>query len=151
MRDKKMTENTKSHRICAMNSTTQSLMLKISLKRLANIQHRMFVTAIATALLNLGHAQSDTGDVEDAMRNLTKAMKIYVALHGTNHRIVAANLNYLGYAYQQMGMVEKGKEELERAVEIMKQYSPLHPGNNHDWYNESSASHRTYITHKLQI
>lgn len=91
----------------------------------------MFVTAIATALLNLGHAQSDTGDVEDAVRNLTKAMKIYVALHGTNHRIVAANLNYLGYAYQQMGMVEKGKEELERAVEIMEQYSPLHPGNKH--------------------
>lgn len=129
--NKKMAENTESHRICEMNSTTQSLMRKISLKRFANIQRRMFVTAIATALLNLGHAQSDTGDVEDAVRNLTKAMKIYVALHGTNHRIVVANLNYLGYAYQQMGLVEKGKEELERAVEIMEQYSPLHPGNKH--------------------
>ena len=113
-----------------INSTTHSLMRKIYLTRLVNVQRRMFVTAIATALLNLGHAQSDTGDVEDAVRNLTKAMEIYVALHGKNHRIVAANLNYLGYAYQQMGMVEKGKKQLERAVEIMGQYSPLHPGNN---------------------
>lgn len=90
----------------------------------------MFVTAIATALLNLGHAQSDIGDVEDAVKNLTKAMEIYVALHGKNHRIVAANLNYLGYAYQQMGMVQEGKKQLERAVEIMNQnYSLSHPGN----------------------
>ena len=87
-------------------------------------------TAIATALLNLGHAQSDLGDVGDAVRNLNKAMKIYVALHGKKHRIVAATLNYLGYAYQQMGMVQEGKKTLERAVQIMKQnYSPSHPGN----------------------
>ncbi|KAL9972982.1 hypothetical protein ACROYT_G019383 [Oculina patagonica] len=85
--------------------------------------------AIATALLNLGHAESDLGDVEDAVRNLTKAMNIYEALHGKNHRSVAATLNYLGYAYQQMGMVQEGKEKLERAVEIMNQnYSPSHPG-----------------------
>ena len=89
----------------------------------------MYFTAIATALLSLGHAQSDIGDVEDAVKNLTKAMEIYIALHGKNHRIVAATLNYLGYAYQQMGMVEKGKKQLERAVEIMEQYSPSHPGN----------------------
>ena len=86
-----------------------------------------YVTAIATALLNLGHAQSDIGDVEEAERNLTKAMDIYVALHGKNHRIVAAILNYLGYVYQQMGMVQEGKEKLERAVEIMKN-SDFHPG-----------------------
>ncbi len=66
------------------------------------------------------------------MRNLTKAMNIYEALHGKNHRSVAATLNYLGYAYQQMGMVQEGKEKLERAVEIMNQnYSPSHPGNKH--------------------
>lgn len=117
--------------MCTIISATQGLMPMIYLKRLANVQRRTYVTAIATALLNLGHAQSDTGDVEDAVKNLTKAMEIYVALHGKNHRIVAANLNYLGYAYQQMGMVEKGKKRLERAVEIMEQYSPLHPGNKH--------------------
>ena len=91
----------------------------------------MCVTAIATALLNLGHAQSDIGDVEEAVKNLTKAKEIYVALHGENHRIVAANLNYLGYAYLQMGMVKEGKEQLERAVQIMGQYLSLHPGNKH--------------------
>ena len=106
-------------------------MRKIYLKSLANLQRRMYVTAIATALLNLGHAQSDIGDVEDAVKNLTKAKEIYVALHGEHHRIVAANLNYLGYAYQQMGMVEKGKKQLERAVDIMDRYPPLHPGNKH--------------------
>jgi len=106
-------------------------MRKIYLKRLANLQLTMCVTAIATALLNLGHAQSDIGYVEDAVKNLTKAMEIYVALHGKNHRIVAANLNYLGYAYLQMGMVETGKKQLERAVEIFGQDSPLHPGNKH--------------------
>ena len=84
-------------------------------------------------MLNLGYAQTDLGDVEDAVRNLTKAMRIYEALHGKNHRIAAATLNYLGYAYQQMGMVQEGKKKLERAVEIMKQnYSPSHPGNERD-------------------
>jgi len=83
--------------------------------------------------LNLGHAQSDIGDAEDAVKNLTKALEVHVALHGEKHRIVAANLNYLGYAYQQMGKVEKGKEQLEMAVEILEQYSPSHPGNKHWW------------------
>ena len=67
---------------------------------LVNVQIRMCVAAIATALLNLGHAQSDIGDLEEAVKNLTKAMEIHVALHGENHRVVAANLKYLGYAYQ---------------------------------------------------
>jgi len=104
-------------------------MPKLYLKRLANVKRLMCVTAIATALLNLGNAQSDIGDVEDAVKSLTKALEIHVALHGKNHRIVAANLNYLGYAYQQMGKVEKGKKLLEMAVKILGQYSPSHPGN----------------------
>ena len=80
--------------------------------------------------MNLGHAQSDVWNVEDGERNLTKALKIYKALHGENHRIVAATLNYLGYAYQQMGRVQEGKKMLERAREIMdKNYSSSHPGN----------------------
>ena len=69
------------------------------------------------------------GDIDDAVRNIEKALDIYQALHGKNHRIVAATLNYLGYAYQQMGMMQEGKKELERAVEIMEHYSPIHPGN----------------------
>ena len=109
-------------------------MRKMYLIRLPNVQCRMYVTALATALLNLGHVQSNIGDVEDAVKNLIEAKEIYVALHGENHRIIAATLNYLGYAYQQMGKVEKGKKQLERAVEIMEQYSPLHPGNKHLCY-----------------
>lgn len=86
--------------------------------------------AIATALLNLGHAQSDVWNVGDAERNLTKALKIYKLLHGENHRIVAATLNYLAYAYEQLGRVQEAKEMLERAVEIMdNNYLPSHPGN----------------------
>ena len=69
------------------------------------------------------------GNVEDAEMNLKQALDIYKALHGENHRIIAATLNYLGYAYQQMERVKKGKEILERAVEIMEKYSPPHPGN----------------------
>ena len=88
-----------------------------------------FLTAIATALLNLGHAQCDVGDVDEAVRNIEKALDIYKALHGPNHRIVAAALNYLGYAYQQKGMVQEGKKELEKAVEIMEHYPHIHPGN----------------------
>ena len=67
--------------------------------------------------------------MEDAERNLNKALQIYKELHGENHRIIAANLNYLGYAYLQMGKVQKAKETLERAVEIMDNFSPPHPGN----------------------
>ena len=67
--------------------------------------------------------------MEDAERNLNKALQIYKELHGENHRIIAANLNYLGYAYLQMGKVQKAKETLERAVEIMDNLSPPHPGN----------------------
>lgn len=81
-------------------------------------------------MLNLGHAQSDVWIVDEAEKNLTKALKTYEALHGENHRIVAATLNYLSYAYQQSGWVQEGKELVERAVEIMdKNYAPSHPGN----------------------
>ena len=80
--------------------------------------------------MNLGHAQSDVWNVEDAEKNLTKALKVYKALQGENHRIVAATLNYLGYAYEQSGKVQQGKEMLEKAVGIMdKNYPPSHPGN----------------------
>ena len=68
-------------------------------------------------------------NVQDAEINLKKALDIYKALHGENHPIIAATLNHLGYAYQQMGRVRKGKEILERAVKIMDKYSPPHPGN----------------------
>lgn len=67
------------------------------------------------------------GDVDEAVRNIEKALDIYKALHGPNHRIVAAALNYLGYAYQQKGMVQEGKKELEKAVEIMEHYPHIHP------------------------
>ena len=67
--------------------------------------------------------------MDDAERNLNKALQIYKELHGENHRIIAANLNYLGYAYLHMGKVQKAKETLERAVEIMDNLSPPHPGN----------------------
>lgn len=67
--------------------------------------------------------------MEHAVRNLKKALQINKDLHGENHRIIAATLNYLGYAYLQMGKVQKAKETLERAVEIMDNLSPPHPGN----------------------
>ena len=70
------------------------------------------------------------GNVEDAEKNLNRALEINTALHGRNHRTVAATLNYLAYVYQQMLRVREGREILERAVEIMKtNYSPSHPGN----------------------
>ena len=84
---------------------------------------------IAIALLNLGQAQIDTGNVENAERHLNRALEIYREIHGENHRIIAANLNYLGYAYLQKGQVLKAKETLEEAVKIMDSYSPSHQGN----------------------
>ena len=70
------------------------------------------------------------GNVEDAEKNLTRALDINTALHGGDHRTVAAFRNYLAYVYQQMLRVREGREMLERAVEIMKtNYSPSHPGN----------------------
>lgn len=87
------------------------------------------LTVIATALLNLGHAQSEEGSVKEAEGNLTKALDIYRKLHGENHRLIALTLNYLGYVYLQMGQVWKAKETLERAVKIMNNHSPSeHPG-----------------------
>ena len=81
--------------------------------------------------MNLGHAQSDVWNVEDAEKNLTKALKVYKALQGENHRIVAATLNYLGYAYELSGKVQQGKEMLEKAIGIIdKNYSTSHPGNS---------------------
>ena len=84
---------------------------------------------IAIALLNLGQAQIDTGNVENAERHLNRALEIYKEIYGENHRIIAANLNYLGYAYLQKGQVLKAKETLEEAVKIMDSYSPSHQGN----------------------
>ena len=67
--------------------------------------------------------------MENAERHLNRALKIYKKTHGENHRIIAANLNYLGYAYRQQGQVWKAKETLEKAVKIMDIYSPSHQGN----------------------
>ena len=79
--------------------------------------------------MNLGQAQIDTGNVENAERHLNRALQIYREIHGENHLIIAANLNYLGYAYLQKGQVLKAKETLEEAVKIMDSYSPSHQGN----------------------
>ena len=79
--------------------------------------------------MNLGNAQSDTGSVENAETNLIRALEIYIEIYGENHRIIAANLNYLGYAFLQKGQVWKAKETLEYAVKIMDNYSPSHQGN----------------------
>ena len=79
--------------------------------------------------MNLGNAESDTGSVENAERNLIRALEIYKEIHGENHGIIAANLNYLGCAYLQKGQVWKAKETLENAVKIMDNYSPSHQGN----------------------
>ena len=93
-----------------------------------------FVTARATALLNLGHAQSDVGDVDDAVRSLREALDINKEIHGSNHRIVAANYNYLSYGYLQMGMVPQAKKELLNALKVMHHYSRFHPGNKRHCY-----------------
>ena len=94
-----------------------------------HIQFYCQLTVFATVLLNLGHAQSEEGSVKEAEGNLTKALDIYTKLHGENHRLIALTLNYLGYAYLQMGQVWKAKETLERAVKIMNNHSPSkHPG-----------------------
>ena len=84
---------------------------------------------MATALLNLGNAESYTGKVENAENNLNRALKIYKEIHGENHPIIAANLNVLGYVYLQKGQVWKAKETLENAVKIMDNYAPSHQGN----------------------
>ena len=84
---------------------------------------------IATALLNLGNAESYTGNVENAKRHLIRALRIYKEIHGENHPIIAANLNYLGYAYLQKGQVWKANETVETALKIMDNYSPSRQGN----------------------
>ena len=99
-----------------------------------NSRGSFFVTARATALLNLGHALSDVGDVDDAVRSLTEALDINKKIHGSIHRIVAANHNYLSYGYLQMGMVQQAKKELQNAIKVMHHYSRSHPGNKRHCY-----------------
>ena len=79
--------------------------------------------------MNLGNAESYTGNVENAKRHLIRALRIYKEIHGENHPIIAANLNYLGYAYLQNGQVWKANETVETAVKIMDNYSPSRQGN----------------------
>ena len=95
-----------------------------------------FVTARATASLNLGHALSDVGDVDDAVKSLTEALDINKEIHGSIHRIVAASYNYLSYGYLQMGMVQQAKKELVNALKVMDHYSRSHPGNKQHCYFE---------------
>ena len=109
-----------------------------------NSRGSFFVTARATALLNLGHALSDVGDVDDAVRSLTEALDINKKIHGSIHRIVAANYNYLSYGYLQMGMVPQAKKELLNALKVMHHYSRSHPGNKRHCYFQWQKQLETY-------
>ena len=109
-----------------------------------NSRGSFFVTARATALLNLGHALSDVGDVDDAVRSLREALDINKEIHGSNHRIVAANYNYLSYGYLQMGMVPQAKKELLNALKVMHHYSRFHPGNKRHCYFQLQKRLETY-------
>ncbi|PFX22383.1 uncharacterized protein LOC111334317 [Stylophora pistillata] len=96
---------------------------KISDERYGTKSH----PAKATTLLNFGHAQSDVGDVEDAVNHLKVALDINKAIRGNNHPIVATNYNYLSYGYLQMGKFQQAKEELQNARQVMDNYSRSHP------------------------
>ena len=109
-----------------------------------NSRRSFFVTARATALLNLGHALSDVGDVDDAVKSLTEALDTNKEIHGSIHRIVAANYNYLSYGSLQMGMVQQAKKELLNALKGMDHYSRSHPGNRQHCYFELHKRLETY-------
>jgi tetratricopeptide (TPR) repeat protein len=91
---------------------------------------------VANSLHNLGLVDKDTGNVDEALRKITRAVEILETALPPNHPWLGAAVRDLAMVQLSMGDVDEAIRGMERAVEIL-------PEDPIVWYNVACLKART--------
>ena len=87
-------------------------------------RHDVIAASAGRCFTNIGNAAHATGDLDQALRNLLRGLRVYQKSYGNNHPAVAVSQANLAEVYKSKGNAEQAEQCLQRATAIRAYLAP---------------------------